>query len=90
MFSPADQFGHLQGMANNVMSAIQNENDSRVAQAREMRRMQHEKEMAQMRMAAEQSRVNDLISRLGGSAGGLPTLAQFEGGAIYHNPYLGR
>lgn len=61
MLSPTGQFNHLQGMANDAMSAIRDENESRVAQSREMRRMQHEKEIEQMRLQA-------LISRLGQQA----------------------
>lgn len=51
----------LQGMAGDAMAAIQRENESRVAQSREMRRMQHEKEMEQMR-------INAMIQRLGQQA----------------------
>jgi hypothetical protein len=60
---PARQANHLQGMADDVMSAISKENYSRVAQAREMRRMmneraadrekmQHEKDLLLMRLQA--------------------------------------
>ena len=60
---PARQANHLQGMADDIMSAISKENYSRVAQAREMRRMmneraadrekmQHEKDMLLMRLRA--------------------------------------
>lgn len=49
----AAQASHLQGAANNVMSAHANEMQSRVSQQREMRRMQHEKELAKMRMDAD-------------------------------------
>lgn len=38
----------LQGMANQVSGAYQREHDSRLAQMREQRRMEHEKEMAMM------------------------------------------
>lgn len=48
---------NLNDIAGNVMQAFQNENESRVAQAREMRRMQHEKDMEQMR-------INALLQRL--------------------------
>lgn len=44
---------HLQGAANQAMSAIQGENQSRVAQLREMRRMEHEKELMRMRADAQ-------------------------------------
>lgn len=54
IFGPAEQYGILQNMANGQMAMISKENDSRVAQEREWRRMQHEKEM--MQMQAENSR----------------------------------
>ena len=54
MLLPGEQFQHLQNMANGQMAMISKENDSRVAQEREWRRMQHEKEM--MQMQAENSR----------------------------------
>lgn len=57
------QAGNLQGMANDVMGAINQENQSRVAQQREQQRMQHEKDLEQMRM-------NTLIGRLGQSTPG--------------------
>lgn len=41
--SPQWQFNHLQDMAGDAMDAWENELDSRVAQSREMRRMDHEK-----------------------------------------------
>lgn len=46
---PGQQFNHLQGMANQAMSAWSDELDSRVAQNREGRRMQHEQQMERMR-----------------------------------------
>lgn len=49
VMSPGDQFNHLQGMANQAMGAWENELDSRVAQSREMRRMQHEQQIERMR-----------------------------------------
>lgn len=45
----AQQAGHLAGMINQAGNAWANELDSRVAQNREMRRMQHEKDMERMR-----------------------------------------
>lgn len=47
--SPQGQFDHLQDMATQASRAVENEMDSRVAQAREMRRMQHEQQMERMR-----------------------------------------
>lgn len=49
---PHAQARALQGMAGQAMGAIQDENDSRVAQVREMRRMQHEKDIEAMRQQA--------------------------------------
>jgi hypothetical protein len=49
VMGPDQQYGQLQGMANQAMSAWSNELDSRVAQNREQRRMQHEKDMERMR-----------------------------------------
>ena len=43
---------HLAGMANQVQGALSDENDSRVAQMREMRRMEHEKELERIRQDA--------------------------------------
>ena len=46
----AAQGAHLGNMMNMTMGAINQENMSRVAQAREGRRMQHEKDMLLMRL----------------------------------------
>lgn len=54
---------HLQGAANQAMSAIQDENQSRVAQLREMRRMEHEKELMRMRAAAQEKEAEGDIIR---------------------------
>ena len=54
---------HLQGAANDVMQAIQNENESRVAQNREMRRMDHESGMMQQRMELERMRLENERAR---------------------------
>jgi len=48
----SSQARHLGGMISDVTGAIQDENDSRVAQVREQRRMAHEKEMETMRQEA--------------------------------------
>jgi hypothetical protein len=56
--SPAEQYAMSQGMANQTMDAVQRENDSRVSQRREMRRMAHEQQLAAMRMQSENSRAN--------------------------------
>lgn len=44
----------LQASNEQVMDAIRRENDSRVAQRREMRRMEHERELMRLRMAAQE------------------------------------
>lgn len=52
------QGSHLAGMATQAMSAYGDEHDSRVAQMREMRRQEHEKQLMRMRAEAEK-RAND-------------------------------
>jgi hypothetical protein len=47
-FGPVAQGKHLDSMVNDVQNAYQDENDSRVAQAREQARMAHESDMAGM------------------------------------------
>lgn len=51
------QGNHMAGMLNQTMGAINAENERRVALSREMRRMEHEREMEQMR-------INALLQRL--------------------------
>ena len=51
------QANHLQGMINQTMAAHQDENDSRVAQLREMRRMEHEMAMKRMELDAMLARI---------------------------------
>ena len=51
-FGPNAQARHLGGMISDVTGAIQDENDSRVAQMREQRRMEHEAQMESMRQEA--------------------------------------
>lgn len=51
-FGPGAQANALQGMISQTMGAHQDENDSRVAQMREMRRMEHEKELKRMELDA--------------------------------------
>lgn len=53
------QGGHLAGMANQTMAAIQRENESRVAQAREATRMGHEQGMFQQQMELERMRLEN-------------------------------
>lgn len=45
----SEQGAHLAGMINQANRAWENELDSRVAQSREMRRMEHEREMERLR-----------------------------------------
>lgn len=56
MFSPFQQYASLTGMNNNIMRAFDAENDSRVAQSREWRRMQHEMALAEMRAQIEREK----------------------------------
>ena len=59
----AAQGSHLGNMMNMTMGAINQENQSRVAQQREGRRMQHEKDMLLMRLRG--------MNQAGGSPGDL-------------------
>jgi hypothetical protein len=59
------------------MGAHQDENDSRVAQLREMRRMEHEKELKQMELDAILARLSQAQQT------GPQPKAVFRGGAIY-------
>lgn len=52
IFGPAEQRQIANDMANQTMSNIQRENDSRVSQRREMRRMAHEQELARINAQA--------------------------------------
>ena len=61
----------LQNMINQTSDAWRDEHDSRVSQLREMRRMEHEKEIERMRLEA-------MIARLGGGQ------QRAAGGAPYH------
>ena len=54
---PAQQAEILQGAADDVNKAVKEEMDSRVSQLREMRRMEHEKELEAMRTSALIERV---------------------------------
>jgi hypothetical protein len=56
-FGPAAQGRHLKSMVNDIQEAYQDENDSRVAQMREQRRMEQE-------MAIESMRQEALLQRL--------------------------
>ena len=57
-------FANHANAANQINSAISDEMDSRVAQEREARRMEHEKELMRMRMEMERQRTEELIRRL--------------------------
>lgn len=53
--TPGEQYAMSQGMASDVMRTLQRENDSRVSQGREARRMANEYEMERLRqMGANQ------------------------------------
>ena len=66
---------------NDVNKAISDEMDSRVAQSREMRRMEHERIMKKMELDAILARL-DAASKSQPPSGPLPR-AVFPGGAIY-------
>jgi hypothetical protein len=71
------QLGGLHNqMGNEVEDTIQRENDSRVAQSRELKRMEHEKELERMRQQTEQMKVDAMIRRLGDNT------VRFPGGSI--------
>lgn len=75
----AGQNAYLNNVANQmgdeVEDTIQRENDSRVAQLREMRRMAHEQEMERMRQETERMKVDAMIRRLDNTV-------RFPGGSI--------
>lgn len=50
--NPAQQADILQDMADKTTAAFRRENDSRISQLREARRMEHEREMERMRIDA--------------------------------------
>lgn len=52
-----------EGMADKTMAAWNREHDSRLAQLREMRRMEHEKELMRMRLASQQQEQEGAIIR---------------------------
>ena len=74
----AQQGRALGNMIAQTMGAHQDENDSRVAQMREMRRMEHERMMKQMELDAILARLDKARQ----SSGPQPK-AVFRGGAIY-------
>lgn len=67
---PHAQAAALGGMVNRTMGAIQDENDSRVAQAREMRRMEHEKSIEAMRQEGLLRRLAAMQQSYGDSPAG--------------------
>lgn len=56
MLNPYQQAQHLANMASQATGAWSDELDSRVAQNREMRRMQHEKDLEAMQQEEERMR----------------------------------
>jgi hypothetical protein len=74
----AQQGKALGDMISQTMGAHQDENDSRVAQMREMRRMEHEKELKRMELDAILAR----LAQAQRPTGPQPKAA-FRGGAIY-------
>jgi hypothetical protein len=74
------QGNHLAGMINQTTGAIGKENDSRVAQQREMRRMDHEINLKKMELDAILKRIE--AARAQADSGPKPRVS-FRGGAIY-------
>jgi hypothetical protein len=63
--APALQANHLNNIAGQYMGIQQRENDSRVTQMREMRRMQHEQELARIQAEkARQDREGDMVRQI--------------------------
>lgn len=52
---PAGQMNTLNSMTGDINSVLNDEMNSRVAQARELRRMQHEKELMMMRLQMQKN-----------------------------------
>ena len=69
-------------MGDDVEDTLKRENESRVAQMREMRRMAHEQELERIRMQAEQQKTAALIARLDAQSG--KKVMRFPGGMITH------
>lgn len=67
----AQQGGHLAGMINQTTEAIQRENESRVAQMREERRREHERQMKQMEIDAMLKRLEQEQRRGAGAQMGV-------------------
>jgi hypothetical protein len=78
ILGPQEQSAVLRDMAQDVNTAIRRENDSRVSQLREARRMQHEKEL-------QQSRLDSLLSRLQAAQQSKANrnVVEFPGGRIF-------
>ena len=77
----AQQGKALGDMISQTMAAHQDENDSRVSQEREMRRMMHEQEIERMRQETERMKIEALLARLNQESGGGNTV-RFPGGSI--------
>ena len=72
---------HLGNMIKQTADAWQDENDSRVSQEREMRRMMHEQEIERMRQETERMKIEALLARLNQESGGGNAI-RFRGGSI--------
>lgn len=75
----AQQGKALGDMISQTMAAHQDENDSRVSQEREYRRMMHEQEIERMRQETERMKIEALLARLNQASSGRIT---FPGGSI--------
>ena len=65
----AQQGKALGDMISQTMAAHQDENDSRVSQEREYRRMMHEQEIERMRQETERMKIEALLARLNQASG---------------------
>jgi hypothetical protein len=68
----SQHFGQQVGAVQSVNRAISDEMDSRVAQAREARRMAHEQELMRMRMQLEREKAEAMLRRLDQEQNRLP------------------
>jgi hypothetical protein len=60
LMTPGQQHAHLAGMAKDINQTFRRENYSRVAQAREMRRMAHARELAMLKAREERKRAKEM------------------------------
>lgn len=66
----------LGDMASDANDLVRKEMDRRVALSREMRRMQHERDLEQMRQDTERQKTEALLARLNQASGGYQQMAE--------------